>query len=81
MSIRRAALAEDNPQRCAQWQEQLRRVHANIARTDPLVRRLPATAHVYQIQSAVRAARYWCLFGVALVSVGSVAFLTVTGDG
>ncbi|WP_439681456.1 hypothetical protein [Embleya sp. MST-111070] len=45
------------------------------------MRRLPATAHVYQIQSAVRAARYWCLFGVALVSVGSVAFLTVTGDG
>ncbi|GAA0442879.1 hypothetical protein ABZ951_26250 [Streptomyces sp. NPDC046215] len=79
VSIHRAALAEDDPQRRDQWRDNLHRVHANIARTDPLVRWLLATAHVYQIQSALRAARYWCLLGVALVAVGSVAFLTVTG--
>ncbi|MFI9604852.1 hypothetical protein ACWEQ7_19420 [Streptomyces sp. NPDC004069] len=80
-NIHRALLSETDPQRRDQWRHHLQRAHANIARTDPLVRWLLAMAHVSQIRSTLRTARYWCLLGGVLVAVGSVAFLTVTGKG
>jgi hypothetical protein len=47
----------------------------------PFVRWLLAMAHVWQIRAAFQKARRWCLLAVVLVTVGAVAFLTVTGHG
>ncbi|MGY1498772.1 hypothetical protein ACW4TU_19610 [Streptomyces sp. QTS52] len=81
MSIHRALAAETDPHRRAQLRGHPDRAKADIARTDPFVRRLLAMAHVRQIRAAFHEARRWCLLTVALVAAGAVGFLTVTGGG
>lgn len=80
VNIHRAMLAESDPRRRAIWRRHLERARANVAHVAPLERWLLATAHVCQIQAALRRARYWCLAGVTLVAIGAVGFLVVTGD-
>lgn len=80
VNIYRELLAESDPVRREVWRRHLERARVNVARAAPLERWLLATAHVYQIQLALRAARIWCLVGVALVAVGVVGFLVVTGS-
>ncbi|WP_218001625.1 hypothetical protein [Microtetraspora malaysiensis] len=81
VNIHRAMLSESDPSRREVWRRHLKRARVNIARAAPLERWLLAMAHVYQIQAALRAARYWCLMGVALVAAGTAGFLIVTGNG
>jgi hypothetical protein len=73
-------VAEKDPQRRAVLEGHLRRVQANIVRTDPYVRWLLATAHVWQIQAALRRARWFGLLAGVLVAAGAVALFTVTGQ-
>ena len=51
----------------------------NIDRTAPYVRWLLTMAHVWQIRTALRESRRWCLVAMALIGVGTVGFLTITG--
>jgi hypothetical protein len=44
------------------------------------VRWLLATAHVWQIQRALRRARWFGLLAAVLVAAGAVALFTVTGQ-
>ncbi|MFR0359256.1 hypothetical protein [Streptomyces sediminimaris] len=81
VNIHRAVLRERDPARRESWLRHLERARTNAARVAPLERWLLAMAHVYQIQTALRAARRWCLVAVALVAVGTVGFLFVTGKG
>ncbi|WNM29171.1 hypothetical protein RKE30_01510 [Streptomyces sp. Li-HN-5-11] len=81
VNIHRAMLSETDPSRREVWRRHLERARVNVARVAPLERWLLAMAHVYQIQAALRAARYWCLVGVALVAAGAVGFLIITGNG
>lgn len=79
-NLSQAVMAEGDPGRRAVLEKHLRRAQANIARTDPYVRWLLATAHVWQIQAALRRARWFGLVAVVLVAAGAVAFFWVTGQ-
>jgi hypothetical protein len=79
-NLSQAVMAEGDPRRRAVLERHLRRAQANIARTDPYVRWLLATAHVWQIQAALRRARWFSLVAVVLVAAGAVAFFWVTGQ-
>src|ERR1035437_402699 len=80
VNLSRQVMAENDPARRAVLEDHLRRALANVARTDPYVRWLLATAHVWQMKAALRRAR-WCTFlGGVLVVAGMVAFLSVTGQ-
>ena len=78
-NIQLALLTEIDPGRRELLRHHLQRAKANISLTDPFVRWLLAMAHVWQIRAAFQEARRWCLLAVVLVTVGAVAFLTVTG--
>ncbi|MFD7434567.1 hypothetical protein [Streptomyces sp. NPDC059861] len=78
-NIQRAITAEPDPHRRELLGRHLARARADVARTDPYVRRLLAMAHVWQIRAAPHTARRWCLLRVLLVTTGAVGFLTVTG--
>lgn len=80
VNIYRAMLSESDPRRREVWRRHLERARANVARAAPLERWLLSMAHVWQIQVALHRARRWCLAGVALVTVGSVGFLVITGN-
>jgi hypothetical protein len=69
-----------DPARQASLRRYLDRVQANLRRTNPYVRWLLATAHVWQIQAALRRARWCTLAGAALVAVGTVGLLSVTSQ-
>jgi len=77
-NIGRAIAAESDAQRRAVLEGHLRRAQVNMARTDPYVRWLLAMAHVWQIQTALRRARWYNMIAVVLVAVGAVAFFAVT---
>ena len=79
-NLSQAVMAEGDPGRRAVLENHLRRAQANIARTDPYVRWLLAMAHVWQIQAALRRARWFSLVAVVLVAAGAVAFFWVTGQ-
>lgn len=72
--------AEKDPQRRAVLERNMRRVRANIARTDPYIRWLLGMAHVWQIQARLRRARLYTFLGGVIVAVAAVAFFTVTGQ-
>jgi hypothetical protein len=71
---------EKNPDRRAVLDSSMKRVRANIARTDPYVRWLLALAYVWQIQAKLRRARLFTFLGGVIVAVAAVAFFTVTGQ-
>lgn len=79
-NLSQEVIAEGDPRRRAVLERHLRRAQANIARTDPYVRWLLAMAHVWQIQAALRRARWFSLVAVVLVAAGAVAFFWVTGQ-
>ena len=79
-NLNQAIIAETDPRRRAILEKHLRRAQANIARTDPYVRWLLAMAHVWQIQAALRRARWFGLAAVMLVASGAVAFFVVAGQ-
>lgn|SRR5208282_2292487 len=79
-NLSQAVMAEGDPGRRTVLEKHLRRAQANIAQTDPYVRWLLATAHVWQIQAALRRARWFSLVAVVLVAAGAVAFFWVTGQ-
>lgn len=80
MRLSRMIADEKNPGRRAVLESNMRRVQANIARTDPYVRWLLSLAHVWQIQAALRRARLYTFLGGVIVAVAAVAFFTVTGQ-
>jgi hypothetical protein len=80
VNLSRQMMAETDPARRAVLEGHLRRALANVARTDPYVRWLLATAHVWQMKAALQRARWCTLFGGVLVAASAVAFLTVTGQ-
>jgi hypothetical protein len=79
-NLYRKLTAEQDPAARAKLLEYLDRAQANLRRTDPYVRWLLATAHVWRIQAALRRARWYTLVGALLVAVGTVGFLSVTGQ-
>jgi hypothetical protein len=72
--------ASQEPATQAGLRAYLDRAQANLNRTDPYVRWLLATAHVWQIQAALRRARWYTFVGAVLVAVGATGFLSVTGE-
>jgi hypothetical protein len=72
--------ASQEPTTQAGLRAYLDRAQANLNRTDPYVRWLLATAHVWQIQAALRRARWYTLAGAVLVAIGAAGFLSVTGE-
>lgn len=58
--------------------EGLLRAHRNIARTDPYLRWLLATAHAWQVREKLRRARGHTFLGGLLVIAGAVVFLGAT---
>lgn len=79
VNLSRQIMAENDPARRAVLEGHLGRALANVARTDPYVRWLLATAHVWQMKAALRRARWSTFLGGVLVAVGTVALLSVTG--
>lgn len=80
VNLRQQIMAEDDPARRAVLEGHLQRALANVMRTDPYVRWLLASAHVWQMKAALRRARWCTLLGGVLVAASAVAFLTVTGQ-
>ena len=80
VNLSRMIAGEQDPGRRALLERNMRRVQANIARTDPYVRWLLGMAHVWQMQAALRRARLYTFLGGVIVAVGAVAFFTVTGQ-
>ncbi|MEW2145915.1 hypothetical protein AB0869_24185 [Micromonospora vinacea] len=65
------------PERAA-LREGLATARRNIARTDPYLRWLLATAHAWQVREALRRARRQTFLAAALVVVGAVVFIAAT---
>jgi len=80
VNLSRMIASEQDPGRRGLLEGHMQRVQANIARTDPYVRWLLAMAHVWQMQAALRRARWYTFLGGVIVAVGAVAFFTVTGQ-
>lgn len=66
------------PQERAALRAGLATARRNIARTDPYLRWLLATAHAWQVREALRRARRQTLLAAALVVVGAVVFIAAT---
>lgn len=77
-----AAIARRLPAAPPAERDALRRglavAHRNVARTDPHLRWLLATAHAWQVRETLRRARRQTMLAAALVVVGAVVFLTAT---
>ncbi|MEK8106229.1 hypothetical protein NKG94_15500 [Micromonospora sp. M12] len=58
--------------------EGLATARRNIARTDPYLRWLLATAHAWQVRETLRRARRQTFLAAALVVVGAVVFIAAT---
>jgi hypothetical protein len=78
-NLAQALRTETDPRRRQHLQHHARRATANLARTSPHLRWLLAMAHVWQIRSALRGVRVWCVLALVLITIGAVAFFTVTG--
>ncbi|MGC4757679.1 hypothetical protein [Micromonospora trifolii] len=66
------------PQERAALQAGLATARRNIARTDPYLRWLLATAHAWQVRETLRRARRQTFLAAALVVVGAVVFIAAT---
>ncbi|GHG54324.1 hypothetical protein [Streptomyces griseocarneus] len=71
-------LASAEPGERAVLRQGLLTAHRNIARTDPCLRWLLATAHAWQVRERLRRARRHTFLGGVLVIAGAVTFLCST---